>query len=116
MASITRSHGKLITKSQWAQLRKNYETPDADHRPVLKLFTPTAQCTWLIQDSDDQGRMFGLCDLGLGYPELGYVMLDQLENFTGPLGLGVERDRFFEADRPMSVYAAEASAAGRIDA
>ena len=107
---------KLLTKAQWAQLRENYKTPDADHRPVVKLFTPTAGCTWLIQDSDDRGRMFGLCDLGVGYPELGYVTLEDLEKLVGPYGIGVERDKYFEADRPMSAYVAEAEAQGRIAA
>ena len=34
--------------------------------------------------------MFGLCDLG--FPELGYVSLNELQGVRGPLGLGIERD------------------------
>ena len=34
--------------------------------------------------------MFGLCDLG--FPELGYVSLNELRATRGPLGLGIERD------------------------
>lgn len=88
---------------------------EADHPPVVKLFTPDAQATWLLSELDpEDGRLFGLCDLGMGCAELGYVSLAELETVRGPLGLPVERDQWFEADRPLSAYAREASAAGRI--
>ena len=32
--------------------------------------------------------MFGLCDLG--FPELGYVSLSEMQGVRGPFGLGVE--------------------------
>lgn len=46
---------------------------DADPMLVLKLFTPEAGATWLLTelDPDDECLAFGLCDLGLGEPELG---------------------------------------------
>ncbi|MBW4985856.1 DUF2958 domain-containing protein [Mameliella sp. CS4] len=88
---------------------------EADHPPVVKLFTPDAQATWLLSELDpEDGLLFGLCDLGIGCAELGYVALAELETVRGPLGLPVERDQWFGADRPLSAYAREASAAGRI--
>lgn len=57
---------------------------------------------------------FGHSDLGLGSPELGYVCLLELAALRGRLRLPVERDIHFRADRPLSAYAAEAQAAGRI--
>jgi hypothetical protein len=59
-------------------------------------------------------RLFGLCDLGFGFPELGYVSLAELSALKGPLGLPVERDLHFVADKPLSAYADEARAKGRI--
>lgn len=59
---------------------------------------------------------FGLCDLGLGCPELGYVRLSEIEEVCGILGLTVERDAQFVADRPLSAYANEARSAGAIRA
>jgi len=40
---------------------------------VVTLFTLDACASWLLTeiDSDDLDRAFGLCDLGLGMPELG---------------------------------------------
>jgi hypothetical protein len=86
-----------------------------DFKPVLKLFTPDAQCTWLLTElGPDGGLAFGLCDLGMGCPELGYVALIELTNVRGKLSLPVERDLHFDADKTISAYAAEARERGRI--
>jgi hypothetical protein len=109
---------KLLTKPLRERLIANYRSNrggEADHPPVIRLFTPDAQATWLISEFDpEDGLCFGLCDLGMGCPELGYVSLAELETVCGALGLPVERDRHFKADRPLSAYAAEARRAGRI--
>src|SRR3546814_14564542 len=72
--------------------------------------------TWLItqMDPDEPDILFGLCDLGLGFPELGSVRLSELESVEGPLGLGIERDLYFEARYPLSVYAEAARRADSI--
>lgn len=87
-----------------------------DPSPVVKLFTPDAGATWLLTeiDPDDEDRAFGLCDLGLGYPELGWVRLSQLQALRGPLGLRVERDDHFQAHDPISAYTARARINGMI--
>lgn len=89
---------------------------EGDHYPVVKLFTPDAGATWLISEVDpaDPDRLFGLCDPGLGYPELGYVSLAEITAVKGPFGLPVERDRDFVANKPLSAYAEEAHVKGRI--
>lgn len=78
-----------------------------DHPPVVKLFTPDAHATWLLTELDPESPeiAFGLCDLGMGFPELGYVSLEELATVRGPLKLPVERDLQFEATHPISVYA-----------
>lgn len=55
-----------------------------------------------------------MCDLGLGCPELGFVSLAELSTVRGQLGLPVERDRHFVANKTISAYADEARASGRI--
>src|SRR3954453_9907317 len=76
---------------------------EIDFRPVVKLFTPDGACTWLLSeiDPDDPDIAFGLCDLGFGCPEIGPVSLSELTHLRGRLGLPVERDRHFEADRTL---------------
>jgi hypothetical protein len=83
----------LVTKAQIEQLLANGRAQRAaidqdaealDFEPVVKLFTPDAQCTWLLTEIDADGVAFGLCDLGMGEPELGYVSLIELRTVRGP--------------------------------
>lgn len=85
---------------------------DCDFRPVVKLFTPDGQCTWLLTELDPEHPdiAYGLCDLGLGEPEIGWVSLSELESLRGRLGLAVERDQYFAARHRLSVYARAARA------
>ena len=118
---------KLLTQSIREQLLRNGRLT-AQHRqecgdnpdflPVVKLFTPDAGCTWLLSELDPQDAdiAFGLCDLGIGFPELGSVRISELESIRGGLDLKVERDRHFRADKTLSAYAAEARRAGSIRA
>ena len=87
----------LITKAQTEQLLANglaqraaidHRARALDFKPVVKLFTPDAQCTWLLTEIDEGTDLaFGLCDLGMGDPELGYVSLIELRTVRGKLGL-----------------------------
>src|SRR5262245_50780416 len=83
---------------------------EADFIPVVKLFTPDAGCTWLLTelDPEEPDIAFGLCDLGMGYPELGYVRISEIEAVRGKLGLRCERDRHFAPMHTLSVYACAA--------
>lgn len=68
---------------------------------VAKYFTPDAQCTWFITEGrkvEADWELFGLCDLGMGSPELGYVMLSELQSVRGQLGLPVERDLYWSGN------------------
>ncbi|MDH3662468.1 MAG: DUF2958 domain-containing protein [Alphaproteobacteria bacterium] len=90
---------------------------DLGHAPVVKLFTPDANGTWLLTelDPDEPDIAFGLCDLGVGFPELGIVALSEIEELRGPLKLPVERDLWFDPQgKPISAYADEAHERGRI--
>jgi len=111
---------KLLTKAETKRLIKNGERsladPHHDPKPVVKLFTPDAGATWLLSELDPESpdQAFGLCDLGLGFPELGWVNLAELRQLRGKLGLPVERDLRFRADKPISAYAEEARKHRRI--
>ena len=107
---------ELLTPELREQLIANGRIPDADRPPACKFFNPTGAGTWLIThaDPEDPDRLACLADLGLGFPELGYVSLGELQSFDGPFGLGIERDIFFEAEHPISVYARAARAAEHI--
>ena len=78
-----------------------------DFEPVVKLFTPDGNATWLLTELDQTGEYLavGLCDLGLGEPELGYVSLHELAAARGPLGLPLERDLSFTPTRTIAAFA-----------
>lgn len=117
---------KLLTTTDREQLLRNGRvrlelieqgratTPD--FVPVVKLFTPDAGCTWLLTELDpkEPDIAFGLCDLGLGSPELGTVRISELESVRGRLGLPVERDIHFTARQTLSAYASDARTQGGI--
>lgn len=104
----------LLTKEIESRLR-NAPTDNPNNKPLVKLFTPDAGATWLISEMlPDGDTMFGLCDLGLGCAELGYISLSELKTIRGNIGLPVERDRHFKADKTLAEYASEAYEQGRI--
>jgi len=116
---------KLLTKSITEKLLRNGRIrealaedgrAEADFIPVVKLFTPDAACTWLLTelDPEEPDIAFGLCDLGMGYPELGSVRISEIESVRGRLGLPVERDRHFAPRHTLSVYARAAHTARAI--
>src|SRR5208282_3637848 len=84
------------------QFQMNEES-EPDFLPVVKLFTPDAGCTWLLTeiDPEDPDIAFGLCDLGMGFPELGSVSLAEIAALRGPLGLHIERDQHFKATKRL---------------
>ena len=117
---------KLLTKQIETKLRANYEKNLAhrdanegeclDFKPAVKLFNPTGAGTWILTEFDGEDSFFGLADLHMGSPELGYVSKSELESFRGLAGLGIERDKWFTADKTLKEYAAEAREKGRIAA
>lgn len=110
----------LITDEQRILLlangRESLENPDFDPAPVVKLFTPDTGATWLLTeiDPDDRDHAFGLCDLGLGMPELGWVSLQELAAVRGRLGLPIERDLHFRTEKRLSAYTRDVRRAGQI--
>ena len=111
----------LITDDHRAQLLDNGAAAargeKRDPLPVVKLFTLDAHATWLLTelDPDDGDTAFGLCDLGMGAPELGHVRLSVLEDIRGPRNLPVERDLHFTPKRRLSEYVRLARADGSIN-
>ena len=115
---------KLLTDQQRAQLLANGQAArqaqqkgtDTDPRPVVKLYIPDGYGRWLLTEMDplEFDRAYGLCDLGIGRPELGYVSLSELEDEARKLPYPVKPDPRFVADRPLSAYTAVAYARGLI--
>ncbi|GCC49818.1 DUF2958 domain-containing protein [Chryseotalea sanaruensis] len=99
----------LMTSEQRQQMLENGKPENfgKDHIPVIKLFLPGTACTWLLTElnPEEPTIAFGLCDLGMGFPELGYVDLDELNSIRVRNLFRVERDLQFKSKHPISVYA-----------
>lgn len=86
----------LLTDDIREQLPELYANEDLglDAQAVVKFFTPDSNWTWYASEFDGQDIFFGLV---AGHEvELGYFSLSELEQALGPLGLPIERDRYFE--------------------
>lgn len=115
----------LIPAEALTRLKENHlvneraafaDEPSVDLRPVVKLFLPTSAAVWLITEfHEKEGLLFGLCDLGLGCPEIGYVAVSDLLTAIGPLGIRAHRDTTFIAEKSLNGYAAEARQLGHIN-
>jgi len=113
-----------FTDSEYKQLLANgkqtQQDSNSNHVPVVKLFTPDAQCTWLLTDisppaeGEEPELAFGLCDLGLGCPEMGYVSLTELQELRGNMNLPIEKDIGFEGKASLLEYAKAAREASCI--
>ena len=82
-------------KEHLAKLPRLYKTDGLKgDLPAVYVFTPDSAATWVLWEYEPKtGEAFGLCDLGLGFPELGYVSIPELESVKGKLGLPVEVDK-----------------------
>jgi hypothetical protein len=107
---------KLLENGRAQRVAIDRQDQAIDFEPVVKLFTPDGNATWLLTElnPDYEGLAFGLCDLGLGEPELGYVSLTEFAELRGPLGLAIERDLHFAPTRTIAAYADQAREHRRI--
>ncbi len=90
---------QLLTDAIKKALPPLYRTEDIpleQKEIIVRFFNPMGSQSWEIFEGDEtedgDWRLFGNCDLGFGMPELGYVMLSELEELSVGLGLGIERD------------------------
>jgi len=101
---------QLITNEIEKRLPPLYATEnDKDPTVQLKLFTPDAQCTWLITEYDPaQDLAFGFATLNGLDGELGYISIAEIRTVRGRFGLPVERDKGF-SPKPLSEAKRDAS-------
>lgn len=90
---------KLLTKELEKKLPALYSQEEVED-PMVRahFFDPCGAANWWITEGeqfDEDYLMFGLCDLGLGCPELGYASMSELQSVKGRMGIGIERDRYW---------------------
>jgi hypothetical protein len=96
---------KLLTQEILKNIPDLYSQEKVSDPTVwAKFFTPDSGWTWLATEYSPEERLFfGFVVSGLdpSFSEFGLFSLDELESVKGPMGLGVERDMYFEP-KPLS--------------
>lgn len=81
------------------ELREEFNRPEDQKTGValVKYFTPDGSATWYLSEYMPEDDVFyGYCDLGNGFPELGYVSRKELRETRGKMGLHIERDYYYK--------------------
>jgi hypothetical protein len=90
---------KLLTKELRHKLPKLYSTqniPLEEKVAICKFFTPDSSWTWYAVEGQDEGDDFIFFGWVHGLEkEWGYFSLKDLESVRGPMGLAIERDKWF---------------------
>ena len=91
---------KILTKEVLNAFKKQGYTGNKsakDIKIVMKLFNPTGAGTWYLYEKETDDIYWGFVNLGdIDCAECGTVSMNELMNFRGRFGLGIERDKFFE--------------------
>ena len=87
---------KLLTEEMKERLPEPEEIRDEEDPKVLaKFFHPTSGWTWYITAFEPEREIFlGLVDGQ--FLEYGSFSLKELKEVSGALGLGIERDKYFD--------------------
>jgi len=112
----------LFTQADIAAMKDNGVRSMAgdtiDPVPPAMLWMPDGRQRWLLTEiyPYDDDMAYGLCDLGIGCPELGEVRLSELETMTGVARMKVERKPNYapSPDLPLSRLTDMAFEAGKI--
>ena len=68
---------------------------DKNAKAIVKFFNPCGAGTWWAFEFNHEERVFfGVAEIH--EREMGYFSLDELKDYVGPAGLGIERDLYYE--------------------
>ena len=95
---------KLLTQELFKRFEKAGRQEEiTDPVVIAKFFNPVGAGTWYATEYNPNERMFfGYVSIfGDWNDEWGSFSLDELEQYRGPIGLGIERDIYFD-EQPIS--------------
>ena len=79
------------------QLRKEMKEPKRN-KAVVKLFNPVGRGFWFLTELDPATNI-AWGGAKITDWDLGTISMTEIENVKGPLGLGIERDKYFESNK-----------------
>ena len=96
---------KLLTKELQTELEKAFETKDDGSNPIAlaRFFNAEGAGTWYAMDYNKEDEVFfGVAEIT--EPEFGYFSKQELEEYRGRFGLGIERDLYFKPTPIFDIY------------
>ena len=93
---------KLLTKTLVKRFAEvGSQADEKDPLVIAKFFNPCGAGTWYATEYDPEHKIFfGYVSIfGDHNDEWGSFSLEELKAYRGPLGLGIERDRYFVEKR-----------------
>tara|TARA_Y100000310_G_scaffold190819_1_gene190803 strand:- start:393 stop:698 length:306 start_codon:yes stop_codon:yes gene_type:complete len=95
---------KLMTKEIKEKATEQFDKgSDMEQMVVAKFFDPMGSWRWFLMNMDKDGDYcWGIVD---GYAvEMGSFSMRELQSIQLPLGLGIERDKFFEPVKASELW------------
>ena len=94
---------KLLTKSIKKLAEEQYSKSDSmQQKVVAKFFDPMGHWTWYLMNKDPESDYCWGIVKGNAV-EIGSFGLNELQEYTGHFGLGIERDTSFEPVKAIEV-------------
>ena len=95
---------KLLTDSIKNEAEKQYpKADDMNQKVVAKFFDPVGSWTWYLMNKDPESDYcWGIVDGNA--VEIGSFGLNELQEYTGHFGLGIERDTSYEPEKAIEVW------------
>ena len=95
---------ELLTKVIKEEAEKQYaKADDMSQKVVAKFFDPVGSWTWYLMNKDPESDYCWGIVKGNAV-EIGSFGIDELQNYTGHFGLGIERDTMFEPVKAIEVW------------
>lgn len=100
----------LLTKEILKKFEKVGDQSEvSDPLIIAKFFNPCGGQTWWLSEYWPDDKIFYCYVTGMAFDEWGTISLDEIESFKGPMGLGIERDRWFDAKRFSEIKEVQAN-------
>lgn len=100
---------ELLTDEQMEKLKQIglSEQESENQIPIVRLHIPGKEAYWLFSCiiSDTEQMAYGIFEIGLGNPELGYFDLNEIAELKFKGGLELENDLQFKGERSLMKYA-----------
>ena len=94
---------ELLTKEIAEELQKQYPMgSDMEQMVVCKFFNPCGSWSWFVMNFDGDDYLWGIVK---GFEtEIGAFSLSELQEYKGPLNIGIERDLYFKPMKAKDLW------------